>query len=239
MLRSSAFKVLCHFGGYPLHRFHLSKEACTRTIFCCIISYKFMNQAQNEKKMESLEEIESRLHAEIRDAVSDYAEQMQVRKVKSLARHNPEKVAKILYLFSTGVSQTAMVRKYGIHRSTVVHVLMEFSDHMRQFKELGGKLAARNYINLASLEEDLIEKVRSRLEEDPEMEVSFRDLKELSIAKANAAREALTARGEVSSISEERKIYTKEDYDSMIESARARIKEAQKEKDLIVDIDEI
>lgn len=198
-----------------------------------------MNQAQNEKKMESLEEIESRLHAEIRDAVSDYAEQMQVRKVKSLARHNPEKVAKILYLFSTGVSQTAMVRKYGIHRSTVVHVLMEFSDHMRQFKELGGKLAARNYINLASLEEDLIEKVRSRLEEDPEMEVSFRDLKELSIAKANAAREALTARGEVSSISEERKIYTKEDYDSMIESARARIKEAQKEKDLIVDIDEI
>ena len=59
------------------------------------------------------------------------------------------------------------------------------------------------------------------------MEVSFKDLKELSIAKANAAREALTARGEVTSINEERKVYTQEDYESMLDAARARIKEAK------------
>jgi hypothetical protein len=197
-------------------------------------------QDQNAKNTDDpLNEVELKLHADIRDAVKEYAEEMQVQKVKSLARHNPEKVAKILYLFSTGVSQTAMVKKYGIHRDTVVHILTEFSDHMHKFKELGGKLAARNYIQLSSLEEDLIEKVRNRMQEDPEMQVSFRDLKELSIAKANAAREALTARGEASSISEERKVYTKEDYDSMIQAARARIRKAQAEKDDIIEAQEI
>jgi hypothetical protein len=79
---------------------------------------------------------------------------------------------------------------------------------MGKFKELSGRIAARNYLSISSLEEDLIEKVRDRMENDPEMEVSFRDLKEISIAKANSVREALTARGEASQITEDRKVYT-------------------------------
>ena len=59
------------------------------------------------------------------------------------------------------------------------------------------------------------------------MEVSFRDLKELSIAKANSAREALTARGEATQITEDRKIYTQDEYEATIKAARERIAKAK------------
>jgi hypothetical protein len=88
------------------------------------------------------------------------------------------------------------------------------------------------------LEEDLIEKVRDRLEEDPEMEVSFRDLKELSIAKANASREALTARGEATSITEDRKVITQEDYEATIQAAKDRIAKAKKvDPEEVIDVE--
>ena len=65
------------------------------------------------------------------------------------------------------------------------------------------------------------------MEGDPDFEVSFRDLKELSIAKANAGREALTARGEATQITEDRKVFTQDDYEATIKAARARIQEAK------------
>ena len=105
---------------------------------------------------------------------------------------------------------------------------------MGNFKELSGRIAAKNYLNLSSLEEDLIEKVRDRMESDPEMEVSFKDLKELSIAKANAAREALTARGEATQITEDRKVYTQDDYEATIRAARDRIAKAKEAE--VIDI---
>jgi hypothetical protein len=191
------------------------------------------------QKESHFDEEESRLKEEISQAVQEYAKEIEVKKIKSLARYNPGKVAKILYLFSLGNSQTRIVRKYGVHRNTVVHVLTEFADHLGKFKELGGKLAARSYMNLSSLEEDLIDKVRERMETDPEMQVGFKDIKELSIAKSNAAREALTARGEASNISEERKVYTQEDYEKTIEAAKKRIAEAKQVKDAqIIDMEE-
>jgi hypothetical protein len=65
------------------------------------------------------------------------------------------------------------------------------------------------------------------METDPKMEVSFKDLKELSIAKANSAREALTARGEATQITEDRKVYTQEDYEATIKAAKDRIEKAR------------
>ena len=50
--------------------------------------------------------------------------------------------------------------------------------------------------------------------------------------KANAAREALTARGEATSITEDRKVYTQEDYEETIKAARDRINKL-KEIDII------
>lgn len=182
---------------------------------------------------DAFDDVEAELMLDIRAAVDEYANEMELKQVKSLSRYNPEKVAKVLYLFSTGNSQTRIVRHYGIARNTVVHIMVEFADHMKRFKEMGGKLAARNYVNMSSLEEDLINKVRDRMENDPEMEVSFKDLKELSIAKTNASREALTARGEATTITEERKSFSDEDYEKEIAKVKAALaKEAE-----VIDVD--
>jgi hypothetical protein len=164
---------------------------------------------------------------QIKESIHKIATEKQAINVKSLSVYNPDKVAKMLYLYSTGSSQTRLVRKYGYERETVISILADYADHMGKFKELSGRIAAKNYLNLSSLEEDLIEKVRDRMENDPEMEVSFKDLKELSIAKANSAREALTARGEATQITEDRKVYTQDEYEATIKAARERINKAK------------
>ena len=172
-------------------------------------------------------EDKTELMKQISKAIQEVAREKEVLQIRSISRHNPDKVAEILYLYSTGSSQTRLVRKYGYERETVISVLADYADHMGKFKELSGRIAAKNYLNLSSLEEDLIEKVRDRMDNDPEMEVSFRDLKELSIAKANASREALTARGEATQITEDRKVYTQDEYEATIKAARERIQKAK------------
>jgi hypothetical protein len=167
------------------------------------------------------------LMQEIADSIREIASQKEALQIKSLSVYDPQKVAKLLYLYSTGSSQTRLVRKYGYERETVISVLADYADHMGKFKDLSGRIAAKAYLNLSSLEEDLIDKVRDRMENDPEMEVGFKDLKELSIAKANAAREALTARGEATQITEDRKVYSQEDYDATIKAAKDRIEKAK------------
>ena len=165
--------------------------------------------------------------SEIQQSIHEVSNQKRGLKVKCLSVYDPEKTAKLLYLYSTGSSQTRLVRHYGFDRDTIISVLADYADHMGTFKELSGRIAAKNYLNLSSLEEDLIEKVRDRMENDPEMEVGFKDLKELSIAKSNASREAMTARGEATQITEDRKVYTQDDYEATIAAARDRIKKAK------------
>lgn len=167
----------------------------------------------------------------INDAIKNVSEQKRIGKVKSLSVYNPEKVAKILYLHSIGVSQTQMIRKYGLSRHTILTVLVDYADHFGKLKDLAGRISAKNYVNISSLEEDLIESVRTRMESG-ELEVGFRDLKELSIAKANAFRESMTARGEASNITEDRQTVTQEDYDATVKAAQARL-EAIKKADII------
>ena len=185
-----------------------------------------------DEDMNETEKEKAELLREIQESVLEVAEKKRGLQRKSLSVYDPQKVAKLLYLYSTGSSQTRLVRKYGFDRDTIISVLTDYADYMGNFKELSGRIAAKNYLNLSSLEEDLIDKVRDRMENDPEMEVSFKDLKELSIAKANAAREALTARGEATQITEDRKVYTQDDYDATIQAARDRIKRA-KEAEII------
>ena len=125
----------------------------------------------------------------------------------------------------------------------MIQVLVDYADHLGQLRDVAGKIAAKNYMQLSSLEEDLVDKVRDRLENDPEMEVSFRDLKELSIAKANAFRETMTTRGEATSISEERKVITQEDYEDTLKAARERLEAMKKveevdEAEIIEDTDD-
>ena len=171
---------------------------------------------------------------EITQAIQEVAAKKDALNKKSISRYKPEKVAEILYLYSIGNSQTRIIRKYGFDRNSVVSVLVDYADYFGKFKELSGNIAAKNYMNLSSLEEDLVDAVRGRMERG-ELEVTFRDLKELSIAKANSIREALTARGEATQITEDRKVYTQDDYDETIKLAKERLKKIKGE---VIDIDD-
>ena len=189
-----------------------------------------------DREMSATEKEKEALLSEIQQSIHEVANEKRGLKLKCLSVYDPAKVAKLLYLYSTGSSQTRLVRHYGFERDTVISVLADYADHMGTFKELSGRIAAKNYLNLSSLEEDLIDKVRDRLENDPEMEVGFKDIKELSIAKSNASREAMTARGEATQITEDRKVYTQDDYEATIAAARKRIEQAKVAD--IIDIDE-
>jgi hypothetical protein len=151
----------------------------------------------------------------ISNAIVEIQREKEVHKTKSLSRHNPEKVAKILYLHALGCSQTNMIRKHGISRSTIVQVLVDYSDHTNSFRELGGQLSARSYVNLESLEEDVIDGLRVKLDNGYEPE--FKDLKEISIAKAK------TARGEASHVVDVKQVYTMDDFNDTLSAARDRI----------------
>tara|TARA_R110000796_G_scaffold16746_1_gene52176 strand:+ start:123 stop:698 length:576 start_codon:yes stop_codon:yes gene_type:complete len=173
--------------------------------------------------MQDIPDDKEELMAEISDAIDSVVDVKQLRQVKSLSLYDPQKVAKLLYLYSKGTSQTALVRKYKFSRQTVLNVLVDYADHLGKLREVAGKISAKNYLNISSLEEDLIEKVRDRMETEEDFEVNFKDLKELSIAKANSFREAMTSRGEASAITEDRQVITQEDYEATIKAARDRI----------------
>tara|TARA_Y100000114_G_C11665030_1_gene280958 strand:+ start:117 stop:692 length:576 start_codon:yes stop_codon:yes gene_type:complete len=186
------------------------------------------------KSEELAKEEKQELSKRIAEAVSDIATQKEIQGIKSLSRHNPQKVAKILYLYSIGVSQTQMVRKYYLDRDTIINTLLDYADHKNKFRELGGKIAAKNYVNLSSLNEDLVDSLRTRLEAG-DLTPEVRDIKDISIAMNNAAHQALTARGEATQIKEDRKIYTKEDYNDTIKAAKERLKNIKKAE--VIDVD--
>ena len=168
--------------------------------------------------------LQRNLMSSIGTEIQSFANQISLNSVKALECYDPDKVAKILYLLSQGKSQTHLVRKYGFDRSTIARIMTTYADHLGEWKQLGGQLAAYNYLKLSSLEEDMMDDIREQME-SKELRATFRDLKEISIAKANASREALLARGEVTSRSEEKRVYTDEDYKDLKREAEERIQQ--------------
>ena len=79
---------------------------------------------------------------QISDEIQRVSSDKEISKVKSLSRHAPEKVAEVLYLFSTGTSQTKLVKKYGYARQTVINIITDYADVLGKFRELSGKIAA-------------------------------------------------------------------------------------------------
>ena len=81
-------------------------------------------------------EDKAELMKQISEAIQKVAREKEVLQVRSISRHNPEKVAEILYLSSVGNSQTRIVKKYGFDRSTVISILTDYADHIGKFREL-------------------------------------------------------------------------------------------------------
>ena len=139
--------------------------------------------------------------------------------VKLLERYDPQKAATILFLHAQGKTQTCLCKKYGYDRSTVIRIITTYADQLGKWRELGGKLASYSYLNITSLEEDMIESVREGMDSG-ELKPTFKDIKDISIAKANSSREDMLARGEATSISREEKVWTDDDYKKLMEQAR-------------------
>ena len=226
--------VYCHTSGYPRRSFSpalgLTSGLCDNIIPhlpSLWVKCFFMVDAHMIMRFSLIMEQEDHNKQQLMEGIKDAIEQVvsvkELQQIKSLSVYNPDKVAKMLYLYSKGTSQTALVKKYGYSRQTVLNVLVDYAYHLGHLRDIAGKISAKNYMNISSLEEDLIEKVRDKMETDPEFDVTFRDLKELSIAKTNSFREAMTSRGEASQITEDRQVITQQDYEETLAAARSRI----------------
>ena len=163
------------------------------------------------------------LKESIADAVSEYADKKRDEGVKSLSRMNPEKVGLILYLFCLGVSQSQMVKRHKICHKTIKHTLMEYADHLGKWTEVGARLSKQLSLNLHSLEEDIIEKLRDRMESG-KLKATFRDVYYVSTAKEKSWQQAhrIEERRKETGIS--RNVVTQEEYDKTLARARERMR---------------
>ena len=137
--------------------------------------------------------IDIELKEDIAKTVDEFAKHKKLEGIKSLSRHNPQKVGLILYLFSQGVSQSQMVKKYHLSHQTIKHTIIEYADHAGEWAKLGAKISKMLFLELSSLEEDMIEQVRERLHSG-ELKPTFRDLMYISIALDKAWQQADRAR---------------------------------------------
>ena len=125
----------------------------------------------------------------IADAVHEYANKKREEGVKSISRMNPEKVGLILYLFCLGVYQSQMVKRRRIDHKTIKHTLTEYADHLGKWTEFGARLSKQLFLNLHSLEEDIIEEVRDRMPIG-RLKATFREVYYVSTAKEKSWQQA-------------------------------------------------
>ena len=162
------------------------------------------------------------LKESIADAVQDYASKKRDEGVKSLSRMNPQKVGLILYLFCLGVSQSQIVKKYGIDHKTVKHTLMEYADHLGKWAEVGARLSKQLFLNLHSLEEDIIEQVRERMKSG-KLKATFRDVYFVSTAKEKSWQQAHRIEERKKETTFNRNVVSQENYEKVLAKARERM----------------
>ena len=162
------------------------------------------------------------LRESIADAVQEYANKKQQEGVKSLSRMNPEKVGLILYLFCLGVSQSQMVKKHNICHKTIKHTLMEYADHLGKWTEVGARLSKQLFLNLHSLEEDIIEKLRERMESG-KLKATFRDVYYVSTAKEKSWQQINRIEERKKDTTVARNVVTQEEYEKTLAKVRERM----------------
>jgi hypothetical protein len=173
--------------------------------------------------------IDIELKKDIASAVDEFAKQKKLEGIKSLSRHNPKKVGLILYLWSQGVSQSQMVKKYHLSHGTIKSTLIKYADYTGKWAELGSKLSKMLFLDLHSLEEEMIEQVRERLHSG-ELKPTFRDLMYISIALDKAWQQADRARDRSEEVKPERPMVTQQDYEDTLAAAKARMAELKKKE---------
>ena len=167
--------------------------------------------------MEGLE-----LRESIADAVQEYASMKQQEGVKSLSRMKPDKVGLILYLFCLGGSQSQMVKKYGFCHKTIKHTLIEYAGHLGQWTEVGDRLYKQLFLNLHSMQEDIIEDVRERME-NGKLKPNFRDVFYVSTAKEKSWQQIQRIEERRKEPTFTRNVVSQEDYEKTLAKVRERM----------------
>ena len=171
--------------------------------------------------------IDIELKEDIAEAVHEFAKQKKLEGIKSLSRYNPQKVGLILYLFSQGVSQSQMVKKYHLSHQTIKHTIIEYADHAGEWAKLGAKISRTLFLGLSSLEEDMVEQIRERLRSG-ELVPTFKDLLYISIALDKAWQQSVRAIDRSEEVKPEPRVVTQQDYEETVAAAKERMKELKR-----------
>jgi hypothetical protein len=115
-----------------------------------------------------------------------------------------------------------MVKKYHLSHGTIKHTLIEYADYTGKWAELGSKLSKMLFLELSSLEEDMIEQVRERLHRG-ELKPTFRDLMHLSIALEKTWNQSLRARENIEQMNPERRMIPQQSYEDTLAAAKVLI----------------
>ncbi len=94
-------------------------------------------------------------------------------------------------------------------------------------RELGTKLSKMLFLDLHSLEMDMVEQIRERLRSG-ELVPTFKDLMYISIALDKAWQQADRARDRSDEVKPERPMVTQQDYEETLTAARERMKELKR-----------
>jgi glycerol dehydrogenase-like iron-containing ADH family enzyme len=113
-----------------------------------------------------------------------------------------------------------------LSHGTIKHTLIEYADYTGKWVELGSKLSKMLFLDLHSLEEEMIERIRERLRSG-ELLPTFKDLMYISIALDKAWQQADRARDRSETVPEKPGV-THEQYQATVAAAKERMKELKR-----------
>ena len=99
---------------------------------------------------------------------------------------------------------------------------MEYADHLGKWAEVGARLSKQLFLNLHSLEEDIIEQVRERME-NGKLKPSFRDVYYVSTAKEKSWQQAHRIDERRKETTFTRNVVSQEDYEKVLARAKDRM----------------
>ena len=100
---------------------------------------------------------------------------------------------------------------------------MEYADQLGKWTEVGARLSKQLFLNLHSLEEDLIEKLRERME-NGKLKATFRDIYYVSTAKEKSWQQAHRIEERREETGYTRNVVSQKDYEDILAKARERMK---------------
>ena len=120
------------------------------------------------------------------------------------------------------VSQSQMVKRHKICHKTIKKILTEYGDNLGKWTEVGARLSKQLFLNLHSLEEDIIEEVRERMESG-KLKASFRDVYYVSTAKEKFWQKTHRIDERKKETAFTRNVVSQKDYEKVLARAKDRM----------------